>query len=119
MLSTSVSKILASAFVILASASGMAGVDKSSTNDRKSVEIPVALDSTSLLVATLASGDIERQWMTREACEHVASAVAAGESVAGVRADGVSITIARANCSTRRIEIDPAAVASNSALSGN
>ena len=52
-------------------------------------------------------------------CLKVASAVAAGESVAGVRADGVSVIIARANCSTRRLEVDPAAVASNSAPAGN
>ncbi|HML28818.1 MAG TPA: hypothetical protein PKE16_08275 [Hyphomicrobium sp.] len=103
-------KLVASALVVLASASSVAGVDKSGSGLPKASEIPVALDSNSLLVATLANGEIQTQWMSREACEHVASAVTAGDGVAGVRQDGVRIYIAQANCSTRRIEVDPAAV---------
>lgn len=103
-------KLVASALVVLASASSVAGVDKSGLGSSQASEIPVALDSNSLLVATLANGEIETQWMSREACEHVASAVAAGDGVAGVRPDGVRIYIAQANCSTRRIQVEPAVV---------
>lgn len=116
MLSTSASRVFASAFVVLASASGLASVQKPAPNSRSHLpEIPVALDGTSMLVATLATGEIERYWMARDACERVASAVAAGETVAGVRKDGVRVTFASANCSTRRVEVDPYAVALNSA----
>jgi hypothetical protein len=119
MLSTSASKAAASAFLILASGSGLAGVEKSTANSRTIfAEVPIALDSTSMLVATLANGEIERHWMTREACERSASAVAAGEAVSGVLEDGVRITIASANCSTRRVEVDPNGLALNSAQAG-
>jgi hypothetical protein len=117
MLSTTASKLAGSAFVVLVSASGVSGINKSApnevpngvSNDFRSVEIPVTLDGTSLLVATLASGDIEMQWMSRDACERVASAIGSGENVASVRSDGVRVTIARANCSTRRVEAEPTA----------
>jgi len=97
----------------------MASVDKSKTAVTKPTEIPVALDSTSMLVATLANGEIERHWMARDACERIASAVAAGDGVAGVRDDGVRVFIAKANCSTRRIEVDRTAVALSSTEVGN
>jgi len=107
MFSTTAPKLMASAFVILASASGFAGVDKSTAASPKNQEIPVTLDSNSLLVATLANGEIQTHWMSRVACERVEAAVASGDGVAGVRPDGVRIYIAQANCSTRRIQVTP------------
>lgn len=110
MFSTTVTKLVTSTFVILASASGIAGVNKSTSDVSKNQQMPVTLDSTSLLVATLADGEIQTHWMPREACERVEAAVAAGDGVAGVRPDGVRVYITQANCSTRRIEVDPAPV---------
>lgn len=108
-------KLVASAFVVLASASGIAGVSTSAPDALKPQNIPIALDNNSLLVATLANGEIQTHWMSRTACEQVEAAVASGDAVAGVRPDGVSVYIAKANCSTRRIEVDPAAVTLSSA----
>lgn len=108
-------KLVASAFIVLASASGIAGVGTSAPDALKPQNIPVALDNNSLLVATLANGEIQTQWMSRSACEQVEAAVASGDGVTGVRSDGVRMYIAQANCSTRRIEVDPAAVTLSSA----
>ncbi|WP_045836674.1 hypothetical protein [Hyphomicrobium sp. 99] len=103
MLGTTASKIVASV-VLIASATSTASLptkpDYSSRQDT-----PVALDSASLLVATLQNGEIQTQWMPRDVCEHVVSAVLSGDAVAGVRADGVKVFIARANCSTRRVPV--------------
>ncbi|WP_024275627.1 MULTISPECIES: hypothetical protein [unclassified Hyphomicrobium] len=108
-------KLVASAFIVLASASGIAGVSTSAPDALKPQNIPIALDNNSLLVATLANGEIQTHWMPRTACEQVEAAVASGDAVAGIRPDGVSVYIAKANCSTRRIEVDPAAVTLSSA----
>jgi hypothetical protein len=115
MLSTTASKFVVSAVIVLASASGFAGVDKSSPTAVRPHEVPVALDVNSLLVATLANGDIQTQWMPRETCERVEAAVATRDNVAGVSADGTRSPITKANCSTRRIEIssDPVALSSS------
>lgn len=107
MLGTTASKVAASVILVAASAGGTAGLRVAAPNNSAPRDIPVALDKTSLLVATLANGELQTQWMPREACERVASAVAAGNGVAGVRPDGVKVYIARANCSTRRIEVNP------------
>lgn len=108
-------KLVASTFIVLASASGIAGVGTPTPDASKPQGIPVVLDNNSLLVATLANGEIQTHWMSRAACEQVEAAVASGDAVAGVRPDGVRIYIAQANCSTRRIEADPAAVTVSSA----
>lgn len=100
-------KLVASAFVVLASASGIAGVSTSTPDTQKVQGVPVALDNNSLLVATLANGEIQTHWMSRVACEQVEAAVASGDAVAGVGSDGVRIYISQANCSTRRIEVHP------------
>ncbi|MFA5958468.1 hypothetical protein [Hyphomicrobium sp.] len=114
MFGTTVLKFAGFAFVVLASASGIAGVDKTTATHPKNLEIPVALDSNSLLVATLANGEIETHWMARDDCERVASVVESGGYVAGVRPDGVRMTITQANCSTRRIEVNSGPVVLNS-----
>lgn len=119
MFGTTATKLVASTFVILASASGIAGVDKSTSAVSKKTQMPVTLDSTSLLVATLANGEIQTHWMPREACERVEAAVAAGDGVAGVRPDGVRVYIEQANCSTRRIEVGPSLVTLSSSKIGN
>jgi hypothetical protein len=111
MFSTTASKLVASAFVVVASASGLSGAAKSPALQDQRAEVPVTLDSTSLLVATLADGEVQTHWIPTATCEHVASAVASGESVAGVRADGVRVFVAKANCSTRRIEGQPTPLA--------
>jgi hypothetical protein len=108
MLSTSASKVFVSAFVVLASVGGHTKVEKTVA------EIPVTLDETSLLVATLANGEIERHRMGNVDCERVVSAIAAREFVTGVRDDGVRLTIVRANCSTRRVLVGHTATTSNS-----
>jgi hypothetical protein len=107
MLGTTASKVAASVVLVAASAGGTAGLHVAVPGSSAPLEQPVVLDSTSLLVATLADGELQTQWMPREACERVASAIAAGNGVAGVREDGVKVYIARANCSTRRIEANP------------
>ncbi len=104
MFGTTAPKIVASV-VLIASASGTAGLP-TKPDHSSSQETPVALDSRSLLVATLQNGEIQTQWMPRDVCEHVASAVHSGDLVAGVREDGVKVFIARANCSTRRVPVD-------------
>ncbi|MFT3730381.1 MAG: hypothetical protein QM780_03000 [Hyphomicrobium sp.] len=105
MFSTTVPKLAASAFVVLASASGVAGIAKTTSVSGDAQGISIGLDDNSLLVATLANGEVETHWMTRAGCERVASAVGAGQTVSGVRADGVRISITEANCSTRRVQI--------------
>ncbi len=107
MLGTTASKVAASVVLVAASASGTAGLRVTAPNNAAPREIPVTLDKISLLVATLASGEVQTQWMPRETCEQIASAVVQGNSVAGVREDGVRVYISRANCSTRRIEVNP------------
>jgi hypothetical protein len=111
MLGTTASKVAASVILVAASAGGTAGLKLATPDSFATRDTPVALDSTSLLVATLANGTIETQWMRRDLCERVASAVAAGDQVAGSRADGVRIYITRANCSTRRVPVNSPAVA--------
>ncbi len=107
MLGTTASKVAASVVLVAASAGGTAGLHVAASNNFAAREQPVALDKTSLLVATLTNGELQTQWMPRETCERVASAVAQGSGVAGVRPDGVRVYIVRANCSTRRIEVNP------------
>ena len=111
MYGTTASKVAASVVLVAASAGGTAGLRVATSYDSAPREIPVALDNISLLVVTLANGELQTQWMPRDACERVASAVVAGDGVAGMRSDGVKVYIARANCSTRRIQVnsDPAA----------
>jgi hypothetical protein len=112
MFGTTALKLAASIILVAASASGPAGFRVATSYSPTPREIPVALDDTSLLVATLATGELQTQWMPRDACERVASAVVAGDGVAGIRSDGVKVYITRANCSTRRIEVNsgPAAI---------
>lgn len=105
MFGTTASKVAVSVVIVAASAGGTAGLHVA-TYDSAPREIPVALDDTSLLVATLANGELQTQWMPRDACERVASAVVAGDGVAGMRPDGVKVYITRANCSTRRIQVN-------------
>ncbi len=119
MFGTTASKLAASVLLVATSATGVARVDQRASTESKRLEAPVVLDSTSLLVATLQNGELQTQWMPRDACEQVASAVAAGDHVAGVRQDGVKIYIARANCSTRRVEAEPSTVALSSSGPGN
>ncbi|RUP09043.1 hypothetical protein [Hyphomicrobium sp.] len=113
MFGTTASKIVASV-VLIASASGTVGLPTKPDHSSHQ-ETPVALDSKSLLVATLENGEIQTQWMPRDVCEHVASAVHSGDLVAGVRADGVKVYISRANCSTRRVPVDASKTAFNAA----
>ncbi len=120
MFGTTASKLVTSAFLVAVSAGGMASADKSaSASAPNNPEVPIALSDNSLLVATLANGEIQSQWMSTEACERVSAAVGARTGVAGVRSDGVRITIARANCSTPRVEVHPNTVAANSLPVGN
>ena len=77
-------------------------------------DVSVALEGQSLLVATLTNGETQMQWMSRSACEAVASAVARGQLAAGVRQDGVRIYISQANCSTRRVQVTSERLATNS-----
>ncbi|MET0639160.1 MAG: hypothetical protein ABWZ19_03990 [Hyphomicrobium sp.] len=107
MFGTTVLKYAASV-VLVAATAGTGNVEYSPSAAAPREEVPVALDSSSLLVATLADGAVQTHWMSRVACERVAEAVAAGNSVAGVRGDGVKIYIVRANCSTRQVPVDPA-----------
>ena len=113
MFGSTASKVIASV-VLVASAGGTASLPVKPENSALR-EIPVGLDDRSLLVATLANGVIRIQWMARDVCERVESAVLAGEAVAGVRADGVKVYIARANCSTRRVPVHSGATAFNAA----
>ncbi|MBS0234561.1 MAG: hypothetical protein JSR99_13870 [Proteobacteria bacterium] len=116
MFGTTAAKLGASVLVVAAAASGTARdrLMASTHPHMAESQLPVVLDRNSLLVATLANGELQTQWMSRQACERVASAVATGGSVAGVRQDGVKIYITRANCSTRRIEAAPDTVALSS-----
>ncbi|MET1046802.1 MAG: hypothetical protein ABWX70_08890 [Hyphomicrobium sp.] len=107
MFGTTVLKYAVSVVLVAATAGGTGNVEYSPSAAPRE-EVPVALDSSSLLVATLADGAVQTHWMSRVACERVAEAVAAGNSVAGVRGDGVKIYIVRANCSTRQVPVDPA-----------
>ncbi len=109
MFGTTASKFAASFVLVAATAGGTAGVGKSILSDHTSNAAPVVPAKNSLLVATLANGALEMQWMSREACEEVASAVASGNGVAGVRGDGVKVYIDRANCSTPRVD-EPSSV---------
>jgi hypothetical protein len=117
MFGSSASKIVASV-VLIASAGGTASLPVKPEHDA-SREIPVALDSRSLLVATLVNGELQTQWMPRDVCEHIAAAVTSDGAVAGVRADGVKVFIARANCSTRRVAVHSSATALNLAAERN
>jgi hypothetical protein len=117
MLGSTASKIVASV-VLIASAGGTASLPVK-PEYYASREIPVALDNRSLLVATLVNGDLQTQWMPRDVCEHIAAAVISGDAVAGVRADGVKVYIARANCSTRRVAVRSSATALNVAADRN
>lgn len=117
MFGTTAPKIVASV-VLIASASGTAGLPTKPDHSSRQ-ETPVALDSRSLLVATLENGEIQTQWMPRDVCEHVASAVHSGDRVAGVREDGVRVFIARANCSTRRVPVDASKTAFNASPNGD
>ncbi|WP_325025104.1 hypothetical protein [Hyphomicrobium sp.] len=112
MFSSTALKILGSV-VLIACASSSSTSLPAKPSQAYSEDNPVALDSTSLLVATLQNGEIETQWMPRDVCEHVVSAVLAGNTVAGVRADGVKVYIAQANCSTRRVPVMAAKTASS------
>jgi hypothetical protein len=119
MFSTTASKLVASMLLVATSAGGMADADKTAPASRGPHEIPVLLASNSLMVATMANGDIQTQWIPRDACERVERAVAAGRAVAGVRSDGVSVFIAHANCSTPRIEVRPETIALGPSEPGN
>ncbi len=119
MFSTTASKLVACVFLVAVSASGTAGVQKFAPTGAASRDVPVVLSSNSLLVATLANGEIQTQWMSTSACERAASAVLSGNGVAGVRSDGVRVYIARINCSTPRVEVAPDTVALDSSQSGN
>jgi hypothetical protein len=110
MFGTTASKLAASFVLVAATAGGTAGVGKSILSEGSSSAAPVVPAKVSLLVATLANGAIEMQWMSREACEGVESAVAASNGVAGVREDGVKVYIAQANCSTPRVDETPSVI---------
>lgn len=117
MLGSTASKVVASV-VLVASAGGTASLPVKPEYP-VSRDTPVALDNRSLLVATLANGDLQTQWMSRDVCEHIAASVVSGDAVAGVRADGVKVYIARANCSTRRVAVHSSATALNDAVERN
>jgi hypothetical protein len=119
MFSTTASKFVASMFLVAVSASGLTGVDKRAPTIQEPHEVPVALASNSLMVATMANGEIQTQWMPRGTCERAEQAVAAGRAVAGIRSDGVSVFIAHANCSTPRVEVRPDAIALGPSEPGN
>lgn len=112
MFSSTALKILGSVVLIACASSSSTSLPAKSGQSLRE-DNPVALDSKSMLVATLQDGQIETQWMPRDVCEYIASAVLAGDAVAGVRADGVKVYIARANCSTRRVSVSAAQTASN------
>ncbi len=63
---------------------------------------------SALLVATLANGTVETQWLPEEMCERVVLELRTGSAVAGVTADGTRLPIERANCSLRSAQLaDP------------
>lgn len=111
MFSTTAAKLSGSVLLVMTAASGAAHDRQWMPSESSRPESPVVLDRSSLLVATLANGEIQSQWMSTTACERVASAVAAGDAVAGLRSDGVRVYISRANCSTRRVEPAPDTIA--------
>ena len=113
MFSSTALKILGSVVLIACASSSSTSLPAKPSDQAFREDNPVALDSTSLLVATLHNGEIETQWMPRDVCEHVVSSVLAGNTVAGVRADGVKVYIAQANCSTRRVPVMAAKTASS------
>jgi hypothetical protein len=62
-------------------------------------------EGEALLVATMNSGEIETHWMPQALCERIASELAAGSSVSGVRIDGTRVFVAKANCSFGRMKL--------------
>jgi hypothetical protein len=62
-------------------------------------------EGEALLVATLNSGEIEMHWIPPALCERIASELAAGSSVSGVRIDGTKVFVAKANCSVGRMKL--------------
>ncbi|MBY0559168.1 hypothetical protein [Hyphomicrobium sp.] len=117
MFGSTASKVVASV-VLVASASGTASLPVK-PEQSASREIPVALDDRSLLVATLANGDLQTQWMSRDVCERIEASVISGDAVAGVRADGVKVYIARANCCTPRVAVPSNVTALSAAVERN
>ena len=61
MFCTTASKVAASVVLVAASAGGTAGLRVATSYDSAPREIPVALDNISLLVVTLANGELQTQ----------------------------------------------------------
>ncbi|RUP00520.1 hypothetical protein [Hyphomicrobium sp.] len=111
------SKLITSLVLVVAAAGGPASGEK--TSEAARIQKPVVPASTSLLVATMADGQLEMEWVPREICEQVSSSVAAGDAVAGVRPDGVRVYIAKANCSTPRVDPEAPGVKLTAVEGGN
>jgi len=62
-------------------------------------------ETDALLVATLADGNIETQWLPRRVCEQITSELRAKAVVTSLRSDGTRLQIAQANCSLRNAQL--------------
>jgi hypothetical protein len=106
MFGATASKLIASLVLVVATAGATANGGRSIPMAAALIEKPVVPANTSLLVATMANGQLEMTWVPRAVCDQVSASVAAGNSVAGVRPDGVRIYISEANCSTPRVDLE-------------
>ena len=62
-------------------------------------------DANSLLVATLANGEIQPHWLPQPICERIVSQLHAGSKISAITLDGAVVNIERANCSLRNSQL--------------
>jgi hypothetical protein len=62
-------------------------------------------EAKSLLVATLANGEIQRHWLPQTICERIVSQLQAGSKISAITSEGTVVNIERANCSLRNSQL--------------
>ena len=62
-------------------------------------------EANSLLVATLANGEIQLHWLPQRICERIVSQLHAGSKISAITSEGTVVNIDRANCSLRNSQL--------------
>jgi hypothetical protein len=106
MLGPTASKVAASAVLLLVPAIGTKSLRGSIAENSPPPITSATIEANSLLVATLANGEVETHWLPKDVCERVVAELASGSKVSGIRSDGTRLPLERASCSLRNAQLD-------------
>ena len=105
MLGPTASKVAVSAVLLLLPAIGAKSSRGSVAESSPPPIASAAIEANSLLIATLANGEVETHWLPQGVCERVVAEMKFGSEVSGVRSDGTRLRLERASCSLRNAQL--------------